>query len=106
MITKTLVTQDPEYLLKKQRLLSAEAEASADASVELLDLDEKGPVHALFYRFKKWSQRPLQIEKNLNQSNGKVILNAAFNKNRNKFDGILSQSEIVKRSCFYCINLA
>ena len=63
MITETLVTQDPEYTLKKQRLRSAEAEASADASVELLYLDEKGPIHALFYRFKKWSQRRSKSQK-------------------------------------------
>ena len=53
MITEILLTKHPEYTLKKQRLRSAEAEASDDDSVELLYLDEKGWFMLLFYRLKK-----------------------------------------------------
>ena len=60
MVTETLVAQNPDYTLKKHRLRNAETEASHDSNVELLYLDEKGPVHALFYRIKKWSQDPLR----------------------------------------------
>ena len=63
IVRETLVIQDPNYLLKKQRLRNAETEAKLDETMELLYLDEKGPIHALFYRFKNWSQTVQRIAK-------------------------------------------
>jgi hypothetical protein len=59
----------------------------ADESLAFVYLDEKGLVHALYHRGKKWMPDYTReaIPKNANKNNGKVVLNAAFEPSTNKF---------------------
>jgi len=87
-VTETLVSNDPEYEVKKERIEAAQQEALLNDDVALLSVDEKGPIHALFHRGKRQLMaegEQKQVPKNLNKSNGKVVLNAAFEPLTNRF---------------------
>lgn len=87
-VTETLVSNDPEYEVKRERIEGAQQEALLNEDVALLSVDEKGPIHALFHRGKRQLMaegEQKQVAKNLNKSNGKVVLNAAFEPLSNRF---------------------
>lgn len=87
VVEETMLSPDPEYQIKKQRIEDAKVEADKDEEIVFLSLDEKGPIHALYHRGKKWMNDLVrhQIPRNHNKSNGKVVLNAAFEPATNKF---------------------
>lgn len=84
-VEETIISPDPMYEIKKKRIEAARAEANSKAHVAFLSLDEKGPIHALFHRARGWMHNRIQIPKNHNKSNGKVVLNAAFEPQTNMF---------------------
>lgn len=85
-VEETIVSPDPEYEIKKQIIEDAKEEAKHDPEVAFLSLDEKGPIHALFHRGGMWMRKDTRqlIPRNHNKSNGKVVLNAAFEVATNK----------------------
>jgi transposase len=105
---ESLVSLDPDYEIKKKRIEEAKEEAEADESVAFVCLDEKGPVHTLYHRGKKWMPDYTReaIPKNANKSNGKVVLNAAFEPSTNKFWWYFSERRIGEAFLTLLINMS
>lgn len=86
MVEETIVSPDPMYEIKKQRIDDARQEALHDPEVVFMCLDEKGPIHALYHRAAEWMRKDTRqlIPRNHNKSNGQVVLNAAFEPQTNR----------------------
>lgn len=93
-VEETLVSPDPMYEAKKERIKEAEKEAEENEDVAIVVIDEKGKIFALFYPGRK--HMPLesreQVNIRLNKSNGHIILNAAFEPQSNRLWWHFSES--------------